>query len=258
MRVLKTAALTLWVVVWVTFPAFANPGYGYTDIYAPPGSEKTHAQILGEDIYGGTFTADGNNYVGSGASAGITAIRVYDFDDMFDFTTHVYNHTPEDVDQIWTDGVVTVTAYARYAAYQQSFGWNDGAGTVGTNFIKLLDWQDVETGHGETFEIAEGQQFLWGLQVNGDGRCTGYYQEWWSKESENGWCLYEEDHMVTYYMEGASASEAVWVVFWEDVKLTGGSDRDYNDFVVEIRAVPEPLTLGLLAVGALFLRKRKK
>ena len=63
--------------------------------------------------------------------------------------------------------------------------------------------------------------------------------------------------MVTYYIEGASADEAVWLIFIEDVKLTEGSDRDYNDFVVEIRAIPEPLTIGLLAFGALFLRRRK-
>ncbi len=64
--------------------------------------------------------------------------------------------------------------------------------------------------------------------------------------------------MVTYYMEGVSADEAVWLIFIEDVAFGDGSDRDYNDFVVEIRAVPEPATLGLLAVGALLLRRRKR
>ncbi len=82
-------------------------------------------------------------------------------------------------------------------------------------------------------------------------------KEWWSLGSENSWCGNQEDHMVTYYMQGASASEAVWAIFMEDVKFSDGSDKDYNDFVVEIRAVPEPLTIGLLAVGALFLRRRR-
>jgi hypothetical protein len=36
------------------------------------------------------------------------------------------------------------------------------------------------------------------------------------------------------------------------------SDRDYNDFVVEIRAIPEPASVLLLGFGAItLLRKRK-
>jgi hypothetical protein len=237
----------------------AVPVYGtfeYSTVNAPPSGEKTHARILGEDIYGGVFTADGLNYVGSGASAGITAIRVYDDDDIEYNTTHVYNRMLNDVDQIWTDGAVTVTAYAKYASYTQSFGWNQG-GIIGNNFKELVNNNDIG-GPGVEFEITAGQQFLWGLQAKGDYRCgwwaPGY--EWWSKESENGWCAVE-DHFVTYYIEGVSASEAVWVIFMEDVKFSDCSDRDYNDFVVEIRAIPEPMTIGLLSFGALFLRRRK-
>jgi hypothetical protein len=35
------------------------------------------------------------------------------------------------------------------------------------------------------------------------------------------------------------------------------SDRDYNDFVVEIRAIPEPATIALLGLGGLLLRRKK-
>lgn len=258
MRGVKTAAVVFSVVMVGTLPALVKADFGYTPINPPPGIEKSHDEILA-DIYGGTFTSDGVDYINGGPGSDISAMRVYDFDDLLYNTTHVYSHSPNDVDQIWTDGTVTVTAYAKYASWSQSFGWN-GGGTDGSGFIELVNYNDIG-GPGETFIITEGQEFLWGHQAIGNPQCGWWYtehEEWWSKQSENGWCGYEEDHMVTYYMEGVSADEAVWLIFIEDVKFTEGSDKDYNDFVVEIRAIPEPMTLGLLAVGALFLRRRRK
>ena len=238
------------IIIAASSSAFADPGFEYSPVGSPPGGEKNHAQILG-DTYLQNFTPNGVNYVGNG---GITAYRVYDRDDIIYNTTHVYNHLLTDVDQIWTDGAVTVTAYAKYASYNQAFGWN-GGGTVGTNFIKLLDQTDLG-GPGESFIITEGQEFLWGHQAWSRGWYQTEKKEWWSEESENSWHA-EEDHMVTYYIDGASLTEAVWMVFIEDEKLAD-SDCDYNDFVIEIRAIPEPATIMLLGLGALaLLRKRK-
>lgn len=254
MRIKSSAALATLiasVIAWVTIPAFADPGFGYTDVNnVPPSPEKNHAQIL-EDIYGGTFTADGLNYTSGGPGGNINAMRVYDFDDIEYNTTHVYNHTPNDVDQIWTDGEVTVTAIAKYASYLQAFGWNEGG--LGTDFYLLVDQGDIG-GPGVSFTITAGEQFLWGYQAIGNPRCEPGL-EWWSWTDEN---YSNEDHMVTYFMEGADPSYAVWTIFMEDVRFTDGSDRDYNDFVVEIRAVPEPASILLLGLGALaLLRKRK-
>lgn len=233
-------------------PSFANPGWGYTEpINPPPGDELNHAQILG-DVYNQNFTASGLDYVGDGD---VTAIRVWDFDDIDYYTAHVYNYEPNDVDQIWTDGAVTVTASAKYAWFEQAFGWNEG-GTLGTNFTLLVD--DTNIGQtGVSFTITEDQEFLWGHQAK---TCSWYEPgyEWWSRESENGWCGSEEDHMVTYHIEGASTTgETVWMIFIEDDKFID-SDFDYNDFVIEIRAIPEPATICLLALGGLALRRKRR
>jgi hypothetical protein len=245
MRVKSSAALLMLIASVCavgTIPAFADPGFDYTYINNnPPGNELDHAEILSY-VYNQNFTASGQNYVGNG---GITAYRAYDKDDIAYNTTHVYNHEPTDVDQIWTDGAVTVTAIAKYASYQQAFGWNgDG---LGTDFHLLVDQSDIG-GPGESFTITEGEQFLWGYQAIGSSSL-----EWWSLNAENN----GEDHMVTYLMGGVSSTTTVWALFMEDLPFSQ-SDKDYNDFVVEIRAIPEPASILLLGLGTLaLLRKRK-
>lgn len=241
------------VIVAGAGPVYAD--FGYTNVNLPifP-EEKNHAEIL-YDIYGQNFTASGVDYVGDG---GITARRVYDFDDIVYNTTHVYNHSPNDVDQIWTDGTVTVTALAKYASYTQAFGWNGGG--LGTDFVELVNHGDIGE-DGVSFQITSGSQFLWGYQAKGNPYCGWWAPglEWWSKPDAHCHCI-GEDHMVTYFIEGASETEAVWAIFMEDLRFFGSppSDRDYNDFVVEIRAIPEPGSILLLGLGALaLLRKRK-
>lgn len=230
-------------------PSFADPGYEYTPVAPPPVSEANHAEILG-DIYGQNFTPDGVNYVGDG---GVTAYRVYDLD-LEEIRIHVFSGGPGDVDQIWTDGEVTVTAAAKYASYDQAFGWNEGG--LGTDFTLLVDDGDIG-GPGVEFTIMEDQEFLWGYQTMSNPHCPPPGLEWWSWTDKNE---NTEDHMVTYFIEGASPTETVWTVFMEDLRFTDGtpSDLDYNDFVVEIRAIPEPATICLLALGGLALLGRKR
>jgi hypothetical protein len=58
--------------------------------------------------------------------------------------------------------------------------------------------------------------------------------------------------MVTYRVTGLDTYETVWLLFWEDLPKNS-SDLDYNDLVVEIRALPEPATLAWSTMGALVM-----
>jgi hypothetical protein len=223
-------------VIVFTVPTVLG-GFIYTNVASPPSGEKNHARILGEDIYGGTFTKSGLNY----SNGTITANRVYDHDDETIFTLNLLTQTlVSEVDQIWTDGTATVTAKAKYASLSQSFGWNGGG--TGTTYIPLLTHADIPTQREVDLEI-DGD-FLWGYHPDG-------YQ-WWSLNGNNS---DGKDHFVTYKIEGLGGSGVTWLIFMEDLPLSQ-ADRDYNDFVVEITAIPEPATICLLAIGALLLRKR--
>jgi hypothetical protein len=245
-------ALCTLVIAWGGLPAFANdPNYGYSEVKYPGFNpeEPGHDEILG-DVYGGTFVGSGID-LGDGlwtifSNGLVTAYRVYDTDEE-DEIIHVIYGDQTNVDQIWTDGTATVTAEAKYAAYTQSFGWNGGG--LGTEYEELLTHEDVGNGSVEIFIDSE-EQFLWGIQP------YNYNYEWWSKNSYNG---SGEDHMVTYYIDGASISgENVWMLFWEDLPSGDPWDQDYQDFVIEVRAVPEPGSILLFGLGAVaLLRKRR-
>lgn len=235
------------IVVFAVSLAFGD--YSYTNVYSPPVGEANHAQILNQIYgveYGGTFVKSGVNFYNT--TAEISILRVYDHDDE-DIRLNLLAGDIGDVDKIWTDGVATVTAKAKWAGDTQSFGWNEGG--VGTdNYEELLTDASLN-GPGVTIDITG--DFLWGYMPNGE--------EWWSLDSEN---YRQEDHIVTYKVEGLTQPGVTWLLFtedrpfvlWEGSHWVKASDKDYNDFVVEITAIPEPATLCLLAIGALLLRKR--
>ncbi|GEM_PF-1042271 len=237
------------IVVVNIFATQIFAAYSYTDVYSPPVGEATQAQILNQIYsgeYGGTFTKTGVNFYNT--SAGINVLRVYDHDEL-DIRLNLLAGDIGDVDKVWTDGIATVTAKAKWAGDTQSFGWNTGG--TGTGTYEELLTEDNLNGPGVTIDISG--DFLWGYMPNGE--------EWWSLDSEN---YRQEDHIVTYKVEGLEGQGVTWLLFMEDrpfVLYDGchwvtASDRDYNDFVVEINAVPEPATVCLLIAGTLLLRRR--
>ena len=230
----------LLAIVFLCAPAMAE--LGYSDWVE--NGEPTMVNIF-SGIYGGTWTNGGPDYT----NGDITAYRVYDYDDGEE-TVHLIDGDQFDIDQIWTDGIATVTAQAKYASLGQSFGWNQG-GTDPCNYEELINYSGPSgvIEDGPTVEIDIDGDFLWGIQPNSD--------EWWSKMSHN-----EDggmDHLISFFIDGASLEdESVWLLFWEDLPSSGW-DQDYQDFVIEIRAVPEPMTICLFGLGGLaLLRKRRK
>ena len=216
----------------------------YSPVYSD--TEPGHAAIM-SDIYGGFFArVDELDF----SNGDITAYRVYDYDDMAE-TIHIVNGDQYDIDQIWTDGIATVTAQAKHAGMPQSFGWNQGEDVedddgLATNYYPLLTDADILLGTIKEIEIAG--PFLWGTQPKQD--------QWWSKNSLNS---DGSDHMVTYKITGLETEQTVWLAFWEDLPSTGGEwDQDYQDFVVEIRAIPEPASMLLFGLGALVLLRKRR
>jgi hypothetical protein len=245
---LLVSALAL--AVGVAGPAW---GYDYTLFNDPPPGEDSHLDIVSDiySSYGGSFASDGNlGYVN--AAEGITVKRVYDTNGP-DMSLHILLGDETGVDQIWTDGTAMVTASAKFAALDQSFGWNQGEGVDGldtSNYYQLLTEADIG---GPSVDIMITGDFLWGIQPNGD--------EWWSYIDANSDTT---DHLITYYVEGlpdAAGGEAIWLLFWEDLP-SSTTDADYNDFVVELRAIPEPSAFLLVAGGltalAAIRRRRSK
>lgn len=224
--------------LWLALAAGSAWGYGYTTINPPPGGEASHQDIL-TDIYGGTWTtSNGIDFT----NGDITALRVYDFNGG-DEIIHVLNGGPDNVDQVWTDGTVTVTAEAKWAAFSQSFGWNGGGS--GNTYYELLTETDIG---GDPVTLNINGDFVWGTEAQ-DG--SGY--TWWSKLSMNESPYFGKDHMVTYFIDGfGDVDETVWLLFWEDYPCAG--DEDFNDFVIQVTAtIPEPSTALLLGAGLLAL-----
>ncbi len=210
-------------------PVLAN---SFTPILPPPGAEFTHLQIF-ELVYGGTFVQTAENF----SNGTIDALRVWD-QNAADETIHIVTGDENDIDQIWTDGTAMVSAEAKYAALGQSFGWNvSGSTAVAGDYVPLLTDGDIG---GPAVNVMITGDFLWGIQpTSGD--------TFWSRQSQNPSSL---DHLVTYKINGLVGDDTVWLLFWED--LPPGGDDDFNDFVVQLSALPEPST-GVLLLGGLAL-----
>jgi len=241
-------AMVLTIAILIT-SALAS----YSEVVYPSSApeEPSHAEILG-DIYGGTFTKT-NEAVDLGYGLWtifsnhdpvnpVTAYRINDLNGEME-SLNIVTNGPDDVDQIWTNGITIVTAEARYADMFQSFGWNGGGlGASPDDYIELL----AEVGQVSDPFVISGD-FLWGGMPNDSGL-------WWSKNSLNS---DGSDHMVTYKITGLETEQTVWLAFWEDLPSTGW-DQDYQDFVIEVRAIPEPASMLLFGLGALaLLRKRR-
>lgn len=213
---------------------------GYSTVNPPPGVELSHAQILNL-IYGGTFNQTGNDF----NNGTVTATRVSD--NGLGGVLKILTGTPTSADdQNWSDGVTTVMMEAKYAGDSHNFGWYNDSSPSGFQF--LLNTASI----GSSVVVNLSSQFRWGLQNNTTGNT------WTSRESDNVSGGKAYDQMVTYQVTGLGTGETVWLLFWEDrIKWEAFEDYDYNDAVIELRAIPAPGT-GILALTALALAGRRR
>ncbi len=223
---------------------------GLTTVAPPPTGEATHLSIL-DHVYGSGFMDMGGGVLSNGAH---TASRIDDFaaGGGTGLPLNLVFGTPglPVTDQIWTDGIAQASAVAKYAAYSQEFGFDNGSG-----YQKLFDVNvtgpsgfDIAGASAATFSPGS----LWQWARSGTGGT------FYSNEASN---VDQLDHLVSYQITGASIkpNETVWLLMWEDLPgpLSGmrGSDRDFNDLVVEVHAriIPVPGSVLLGAVGLAFV-----
>jgi hypothetical protein len=225
--------------------------------------ETTVAEIL--DVLYGDGSIDGDNNAFEGWSSlegsfthnGVTLTRVHDRKDNGDRgdSLNIAGTQTLDqsvTDQVWVDGIADAAGEARFAGFNQQFGFKNGdSGGSYTNLFNLS---------GSGFGVSggfSGQSFAgewrWGRDGGGDQQS--------SRDDENDGGT---DQMVTFKVEGLTGGKydgalAVWVVFFEDKDGNdGGADFDYNDLVVEIIAVPLPAPLALAGLGLIGVAAGRK
>lgn len=236
------------LAIGTTIVAFTAPAFAaFTTVSPAPGGELNHEQIL-EGYYGGNFTASGVNFTGGGAGGTISAVRWDDTLSPNGTLPIVGPSAGSAADQFWTNGQVNVKAVARFAGKTQELGYD-----IGSGFVPL-------------FSVGGSS-----MAVSGNATQNLLGKTWqWIRRDEGGADPYNSDvtkntdgldHMVTYRITGLPTNETVWLLCFEDLSgpLGGGSDRDFNDLVVEVRAIPEPATLGFLAMcGVPMLLRRRR
>src|SRR5688572_1240486 len=193
---------------------------GFSTVKAPPSSEAGHAQILSQ-AYGAAFSASGANFT----SGSMTATRLEDSSD-YAVMDMLVGDASGSGDECWSNGMLSVRAIARFAGYEQTLGIVDGASGSGS-------FQELFTISGYGTDVRGS---IVGLDVCGKtfrfARGGGGGEMFTSLAADN---FASTDQMVSYKLSGAGAVDK-YLLFFED-GADAGSDRDYNDMVVEITAL---------------------
>lgn len=165
-------------------------------------------------------------------------------------------------DQVWQDGTVKAVAEAKYADFNQSFGFFDGtgAGGLGSYNSVFRVTGGTASSPSQSDDLAppvsvgsstSGHTFQWGRA----GWFLGWNNNQQSSRASNN--LFGADHMVTYAVTDNSGSLLSWMLFFEDTNIL--PDKDFNDLVVQVTpvanvvAVPLPSAVLLGGVGLLGL-----
>lgn len=216
---------------------------GFTTVNAPVIAGELNHELILEGIYGGDFAAAGLNYT----NGVVTATRMDDFG-IGGLLNLALGAPGSADDMVWNDGIAAAAAAARYAAFDQKFGYFDGA--AGGAFTEIFD----TSGSGFAVSGSGLVDFAGGTWRWGRSGGPNLHS---SLESENA---DQVDHMVTYQITGAGG-ETTWLLFFEDKNVGDEhADFDYNDLVVEVRAVPTPLaaSMGILGFAGVCGRRGRR
>jgi len=229
----------------VSLPSYAD----YTSVYWPWPGEESHLDII-NDIYADSFAVQGSD-LGYGvhteySNGLVTVYRVNDFGIEVPATNILTKKINKTLDKLWVDGIATVNVKAKFAAYSQSFGY-----LLDSGYVPLFDVV------GDSFNVSGDAVADFPLGSAWQWVRSGTGHTFYSDPDNNSDKL---DHMVTYWVDGLNDGYVTWLLFWEDVSgdYCDGSDRDFNDLVVEIKAIPEPISFLLLGAGAVLMRVNNK
>ena len=244
------AWLVATIAVAMAGSALAAPVY--TSVSSPPSGEDSHKTII-ETVYGLSVSQSGLDWTGTN----FTATRIADADTTA--TMPLALRQPDTAagpfdDQSWHNGVVSFTAEAKFAAFNQTFGfdYNTSSGmqelfrTTGSGYSLTTAASGVGTQVGSAVEGLFTLAPLHWMRAGDGSSWTNNVQSSRVSDNSNGM-----DHMVTYLITDTRSgpigphSDTTWLVFWEDQRC---GDWDYNDLVVEFRAegegiIPEPVTM---------------
>jgi hypothetical protein len=237
----------LLLLIVLSMPAHA----GFTTVNGPG---EIGIRNLLNGIYSDSFQPAGSNATVFTSGGGLTATRVNDYvgssSSNHGSNLNILTSSATGgglTDQIWQDGISNITAEAKFAAYSQSFGYTDSAGYhelyniaggSGTNFLEskpIIANLDLT-----------GNTWTWDRSDVGNGPNPGNLH-WSSDKSLNSDHL---DHLITYEITGTGILYKTWLIFWDDQANCTSSDRDFNDFVVQITAQARPI---IPAPGAILL-----
>lgn len=174
----------------------------------------------------------------------------------------------DSLDQIWWEYDGTATAEAKFAGHKHEIGYTQGSSGGAANLF-ATSGSGYNVSGGFTFDFDPNDFLRFNLKDVNTGDL------WSSLESENDLDA-SSDHMVSFLITGwggralqGDNPTGHYVIAWEDLRLTGGSDKDYNDMVVEVAQsepsteIPEPgslvlVGLLLLGSGARFIVRRRR
>lgn len=271
-KTLKTTLVGTLGVALAAFSASASTVPSFTPVSGTSfgHGEFNHAQIVAS-LYNGRFgqagssdTSAWNQVVEHGTirqfrRGDLTITRVHDAGFGGALGT-LASRTGRD-DEVWrAEGLISARAVARFAGFDQTFGFTRGAaGGSTSDFSPLLTANgsgmlDRSQNRAVTF-AGDNRPFRW-VRTGAEG---GFF-------TSNPADQCHTDMLVTYEVTGLG--KKTWLLFWEDIGPGGShgfsrSDRDFNDLVVELTVVPLPpaawagLTGLAMIAGFQHLRRRK-